>query len=84
MLTMSATQARNNIGKLWETASHEPVTIESAGKPVAVVLSPQEYDKLNQRMEPRRIGFAKDLLQGIDVDEWLAIPIDDMFADYMP
>ena len=83
MVTMNATDARNNIGKLWDAASREPVTIESAGKPIAVVLSPEEYDRLTSNRMPRRAGFAKELLADVDVDALLATPIDDAFADYM-
>lgn len=83
MVTMNATDARNNIGKLWDTASREPVTIESAGKPIAVVLSPEEYEKLKKQRKPRQPGFAKDLLAGVDVDALLATSIDEVFADYM-
>jgi len=32
---------------------------------------------------PRQFGCGRDLLAGIDVDELLAVPIDDVFADYM-
>jgi prevent-host-death family protein len=83
MVTMNATTARNNIKKLWTTAASEPVTIESAGKPIAVVLSPEEYERLKGEPKPRKLGFAKDLLKGIDVDALLATTIDDVFAEYM-
>jgi prevent-host-death family protein len=81
---MNATTARNNIKKLWNAAAQEPVTIESAGKPIAVVLSPQEYARLKQSGKKRKLGFAKDIFEGVDVDELLATPIDDIFAEYMP
>ncbi len=32
---------------------------------------------------PRQFGCGRDLLAGIDVDELLAVPIDDVFAEYM-
>jgi prevent-host-death family protein len=83
MVTMSATDARNNIGTLWDTASREPVTVESAGKPIAVVLSPEEYGKLTHRRKPRQAGTMRHLFEGVDVNEVLAIPIDDVFAEYM-
>lgn len=82
MTTISATEARNNIGKLWETAAQEPVTVLSAGKPIAVVLSPDEYDKMTARRKPRA-GFAKHLLSGVDVRALLDTPIDDVFEGYL-
>lgn len=83
MVTMNATEARNNIKKLWTTAASEAVTIESAGKPIAVVLSPDEYARLKGELKPRKGGFAKGLFAGVDVDSLLATPIDDVFAEYM-
>lgn len=83
MVTISATEARNNIGKLWDTAAREPVMVESAGTPVAVVISPDEYEKLRGNRKPRVAGFARDLLAGVDVDALMAVPIDDIFEDYM-
>lgn len=32
---------------------------------------------------PRQFGCGRHLLAGIDVDELLAVPIDDVFAEYM-
>ncbi|HEY3329468.1 MAG TPA: type II toxin-antitoxin system Phd/YefM family antitoxin [Capsulimonadaceae bacterium] len=83
MVTMTATEARNNIGKLWDTASREPVTVESAGKAVAIVISPDEYEKLKGGRKPRMAGFAKDLLAGVDIEALMAVPIDDVFEEYM-
>ena len=84
MVIINATTARNNIGKLWNAAAIEPVTIQSAGKPIAVVLSPDEYAKLTGQLKPRQGGFAKDLFPGVDIDDLLSTPIDDVFAEYMP
>lgn len=38
------------------------------------------------RTTPREFGAGRHLLSGagIDVDELMAIPIDDVFAEYMP
>jgi len=83
MVTINATDARNNIKKLWTTAAIEPVTIESAGKPIAVVLSPEEYASLKGQRKPRQGGFAKGLFAGVDLDALMATPIDDIFAEYM-
>ncbi|MCW3062042.1 MAG: Antitoxin Phd YefM, type toxin-antitoxin system [Capsulimonas sp.] len=83
MVTINATEARNNIGQLWDTASREPVTVESAGKPIAVVLSPEEYRRLTRQRKPRQSGSMRHLFKGNDVNELLATPIDDVFAEYM-
>ena len=83
MVTMNATDARNNIGKRWETAADEPVTVESAGKPIAVVLSPEVYEKLMSPRRPRKAGSMKRMLAGVDINALLNTPIDDDFKDYM-
>ena len=45
--TMSASDAKNNFGELLEFARKNPVKIERNGRPVAVVISHEEF----QRME---------------------------------
>jgi prevent-host-death family protein len=46
MKSMSAREAKNEFGKLLDTARAEPVTIEKHGRPVVVVLSTEEYERL--------------------------------------
>ena len=82
MVTINASEARNNIGKLWKNASNEPVTILSAGKAVAVVLSPAEFDRLTARRRGAKAGFAKHLFPGVDLNAVLNTNIDDVFEDY--
>ncbi len=36
------------------------------------------------RTTPRQFGCGRHLLAGIDVDELLAVPIDNVFSEYMP
>lgn len=85
MLTVTATEARNNIGKLWEKAASEPVMVESAGKAMVVVMSAREYERLTgtYSRKPRIPGTGTNLLAGIDVDALLDTPVDDDFAEYL-
>jgi prevent-host-death family protein len=46
MRTVSATDAKQNLAALLDTAQREPVLIRRQKRDVAVVLSPQEYDRL--------------------------------------
>ena len=46
MKTFAAKEAKNGFGRLLDTAQREPVTIEKKGRPVAVVLSLDEYQRL--------------------------------------
>ncbi|KAA1054433.1 type II toxin-antitoxin system Phd/YefM family antitoxin [Azospirillum argentinense] len=48
MKSMSAKDAKNAFGLLLDTARAEPVTIEKHGRPVVVVLSIEEYERLHQ------------------------------------
>ncbi len=50
MKTVSSTEIKNRLGQYLETAVGEPVLVEKAGRPVAVVLSYAEYQRL-QRLE---------------------------------
>ncbi len=44
--TVSATDARIRFGELIQDAQLGPVVVERGGKPIVVVLSVQEYDRL--------------------------------------
>ena len=46
MTKMSANSAKAQFGKLLDTAQREPVIIEKHGRPVAVMLSTEDYNDL--------------------------------------
>ena len=82
MVTITATQIHDDLRQLWDTVQDGPVTVESAGQPVAVVLSPAEYARLTGQTLPRRAGAGKHLLAGVDVDALLNVDLTDTFAEY--
>jgi prevent-host-death family protein len=43
---MAALEAKNRFGELLDAAQREPVTIEKHGRPVAVVVSAEDYAAL--------------------------------------
>jgi prevent-host-death family protein len=43
MKTMASTEAKSHFGVLLDTAQREPVAIEKKGRPVAVIVSYEEY-----------------------------------------
>jgi len=49
MKSMTAKDAKNGFGLLIDTARAEPVTVEKHGRPVVVVLSVEEYERLRSR-----------------------------------
>ena len=50
MKKMSAKEAKNGFGLLLDTARAEPVVIEKHGRPVVVVLSTEEYERLSGKV----------------------------------
>lgn len=44
--TMNATEAKNKFGELLDFAKTRPMKIEKNGRPVAVVISAEEYERL--------------------------------------
>jgi prevent-host-death family protein len=49
MKTMSARDAKNAFGLLLDTARAEPVAVEKHGRPVVVVLSVEEFERMKVR-----------------------------------
>lgn len=63
MREAAATKAKNHFGQILDTAMTEPVTIEKKGRPVAVLLSFAEYQRLVE-LEDRYWGQkAQDALK---------------------
>jgi len=59
MKIMSAREAKNGFGLLLDTARAEPVTIEKHGRPVAVVLSTETYERLIEQRKTKRQSAAR-------------------------
>ena len=49
MQTMSAKDAKNSFGLLLDRARAEPVQVEKHGRPVVVVVSVEEFQRLSLR-----------------------------------
>ncbi len=54
MKTMSAREAKNGFGLMIDTARAEPVLIEKHGRGVVVVVSVEEYERLNSAANAER------------------------------
>lgn len=52
MKRLSAAEAKNAFGHLLDLARHEPVLIEKHNRPVIVVMSIEEYDRLTGGTTP--------------------------------
>ena len=88
MQNISANDAKSRFGELLDTARREPVTIEKHGRPVAVILSTEDYNELKQiKIEQLRseVQIGIDQLERgeyIEVDEsGLSDLLDNIKAD---
>ena len=61
MKSMSAKEAKNGFGLLLDTARAEPVTIKKHGRPVVVVLSTEEYERLLSRSARKKGRSAQNV-----------------------
>lgn len=59
MRTMSAKDAKNSFGMLLDYARAEPVKVEKHGRPVVVVISVEEFERLNQPARGNRKGIDR-------------------------
>lgn len=63
MKTVSSTEIKNRLGQYMEAAANEHVVVEKAGRPVAVMLSYSEYQRLMRLEESywaARVRLAED------------------------
>lgn len=63
MKSIAARDAKNGFGHLIDMARLEPVTVEKHGRPVVVVLSVEEFERLKQ-LEPDALKQANRVRKG--------------------
>jgi len=91
MTTISASDVKNRIGDLWATADKEPVVVERNGKPrylVAafdkyVAIPKEEYDRLRGAKPAPRLGFAREVFAGADIDALLEVDLTGAMQDFI-
>ena len=66
MKTIAAAEAKSHFGALLDTAQREPVMIEKKGRPVAVVVSCEEY-KTHESLKLE--ALRRDLQAGLEQAE---------------
>ena len=66
MQTISAHEAKARFGQLLDAARTEPVTIEKHGRPVAVLVSKQEYD---DSQAAKLVQLRTEVQRGLDAIE---------------
>ena len=55
MISISATEVKNKFGQILEKVIVQPITVEKTGRPVAIIMSVDEYERL-QHLEDHYWG----------------------------
>ena len=63
MRTVSAIDAKNRFGQLLEAAQREPVTVTKQGRPAAVVLSVEDYERMRGAANARLLDSVRRMQQ---------------------
>ena len=58
MKTLTAKDAKNRFGRLIDLARAEPIAVTKHGLPVVVVMSVEDFDRLNAPKHPSEAGDA--------------------------
>ncbi len=81
MRTISSLDAKNRFGQLLEAVQRAPVTVTKQGRPAAVVLSVEDYDRMRgaawQRLEETMVAARREASNRGLTDEQL----DALLAD---
>jgi prevent-host-death family protein len=70
MSEITATDAKNKFGQLLEMAQAEPVHVQKNGRDVAVVVSPEEYARLNATIAKPAVNPLVERLHKESVARW--------------
>ena len=73
MQSMSAHDAKARFGQLLDTARREPVTIEKHGRPVAVMLSKEEFDELEGMKLERLRAMVQEGIDDIERGDFVEV-----------
>jgi antitoxin Phd len=78
METIAATEASNRFGQLLDLALQQPVTIEKKGRQVAVILSVEEYNRMENAIEGLQDQRLKESIA--DMEAGRVEPAPEVFA----
>ncbi len=82
MRTLTATEIRHKFGEVVEGLKTEPVLVEKSGRPVAVILSYEAYERLQELEdawwgEQANQAMAEGLLSANATASWLQEKLDE-------
>ncbi len=63
MRTISAIDAKNHFGQLLDAAQREPITVTKKGRPAAVVLSVEDYERMRGAARQRLLDTIDQMHQ---------------------
>ncbi|BDI29664.1 hypothetical protein CCAX7_17150 [Capsulimonas corticalis] len=74
---------KDNPEEVWEMAKQGPVEVRDGDVVVAVVVSPEEYQRLSSGRgrlgRPRRTGLMAEQFKGFDTDALLRVDVSEAF-----
>ncbi|MBT3532426.1 MAG: type II toxin-antitoxin system Phd/YefM family antitoxin [Rhodospirillaceae bacterium] len=71
MRSITASDAKNKIGRLLDMAQAEPVRIQKNGRDVAVIISPEDYKRLPEGA--RKVNPAVEVLHMKSLTQWVKV-----------
>ena len=70
--------AKDHLSELVEAAQETPQAITRRGRCAAIVLSQQEFERLQRRKEPLSAFFARAGLEDVEIERIQAEPREDV------
>lgn len=81
MRSFSATDAKQNLASLLDVAQREPVVIRRQKRDVAVVLSPEEYDRLRDFNAREFQRFCDRISSDAEARGMTEVVLNELLAD---
>jgi len=79
MKAIAAREAKNHFGRLMDAAQREPVTIEKHGRPVAVLMSVEEYKTIKINRLRMEVQAGLDQLDSGEASVFDRVGLHDLF-----
>ena len=81
MKTISAIDAKNRFGQLLDAAQREPVTVTKKGRPAAVMLSVEDYERIRGAARRRLLATIEQTQKEAAVAGMTEGSLDQLLAD---
>jgi prevent-host-death family protein len=81
--TFDASEARNNFGKLIDTAQREPIEIRKKGRAFVVVLAYEDYKKQQADLEKAQDYLLLKEAEEVELEGFIGVDETEMFLEKM-